>query len=158
MILLRKNYQWTPADTKTDIPFSFECTEEIKEIRITFSFSPNALYGEKDCLLYIEKALTLYYDGQDRELEPMKASGFCPLKNLITISLSKEKKYLGNAHRWQDEQIHILTTKDASPGFIPPEHMAGKWEGMLHLHAVCTPECRGELTVEGRMEHAVVSC
>ena len=29
---------------------------------------------------------------------------------------------------------------------------------MIHLHAVCTPRCQGQLIIEGRVSDALVSC
>lgn len=161
MILFHKTWQWTPADTKTDVSFSFTCPEHTEALCLTFSFSPDALREEQACLPPIEHALEQYYDGRDRNREPMEASGFLPLKNLITLSLSREGVYMGNAHRWQASQVHVLTKEKADPGFTVPERLEGDWEGMLHLHAICTSACGGELTVEavpeGRESHALVS-
>ena len=115
MILFHKTWQWTPADTKNDVSFSFTCPEHTEELCLTFSFSPDALREEQACLPPIEHALEQYYDGRDRNREPMEASGFLPLKNLITLSLSREGVYMGNAHRWQASQVHVLTKEKAAP-------------------------------------------
>lgn len=80
------------------------------------------------------------------------------LKNLITISLSKDGEYLGNAHRWQKNQVHEISEKQASLGFVSPDRLEGTWEGMIHLHAVCTPQCEGMLMIEGRVSDVLVSC
>ncbi len=157
MILLKKNYQWTPQDSKTDERFSFLCPQGVREIRILFSYDPDALLGEKDCAPLIEKAMEQYYDGREPGADVLQVPGMCPLKNLITLSLSREGVYVGNGHRWAGRQVHRLTQTGASPGFLSIPKLSGQWEGMLHLHAVCTPVCQGILVVEGRADNEVVS-
>ena len=72
--------------------------------------------------------------------------------------VAKDGEYLGNAHRWQKNQVHEISETEAAPGFVTPRRLAGSWEGMIHLHAVCTPRCQGQLIIEGRVSDALVSC
>lgn len=157
MILFHNEYRLHREDSKKDIEFEFDCPENITEIRVLLSFRPDALYDEQECEPLIRQAVERYYDGRERDGQAMDVSSMCPLKNLITVSLSKDGSYLGNAHRWACSQMHIFTEKTSSPGFGLPEKINGKWEGMLHLHAVCTEVCDVELKVEGRICDEVVS-
>ncbi len=157
MILFENEYEWKREDSKTDVRFCFDCPEEAAELRVTFSFEPDALRDEEACAPMITEAIEKYYEGRERDGQKMTVSSMCPLKNLITLSLSREGKYVGNAHRWSGNQTHILTRRKASPGFSVSEQLSGQWEGMLHLHAVCTETCRGKLKVEGRTADEMVS-
>ena len=130
-VLLEQEYMWTPKDAQKNIPFMFHCPAEIAEIRISFSFSPGMETAEEVCRPQIEKALARYYDCYPRTLQPMDENKFLLVKNLITLSLDKEGEYLGNAHRWDMKQEHILCLEWASRGFHPPVQMAGGWIGML---------------------------
>ena len=105
----------------------------------------------------IDRAVRRYYDGRGLEYDQISPESIGSLKNLITISLSKDGSYLGNAHRWQKNQVHEITKTKAAPGFVCPPRVAGKWEGMIHLHAVCTLKCEGRLIIEGRVSDALVS-
>ena len=157
MILFEEKYEWKRVDTKTDVEFRFHCPEGIEELQITFSFTPDALYDEEACAPMIEEAVEQYYAARDRDGQKMCVSSMCPLKNLVTLSLSREGKYVGNAHRWSGNQYHVLTRRKASTGFTAPENLTGWWEGMLHLHAICTDSCRGKVKVEGRTTDEMVS-
>ena len=157
MILLKRNYQWTLEDSKKDEYFSFFCPGQVKEIRILFSYAPDSLQEEKKCVPLIQKAIEKYYGGREPGTDTFQVLNMYPLKNLITLSLSKEEVYLGNAHRWEGPQIHHLSAREVSPGFVCPQKIEGKWEGMLHLHAVCTAVCKGILVVEGRTDDEMVS-
>ena len=158
MILLRERYRWKTEDSKTDVKFSFVCPGEVTGIRILFSFDPDALEDPEACRPMIEQAIRQYYDNRPLEWDRIRPESIGPLKNLITISLSKDGEYLGNAHRWQKNQVHEISETEASPGFVAPRRLAGSWEGMIHLHAVCTPRCQGQLIIEGRVSDALVSC
>ena len=157
MVLLEQNYRWTPQDAQHDVLFSFVCPEGTAEVRLYFTFSPGRETADEICRPQVEKALTRYYDCYPRELQPMQADKFLPVKNLITISLDKDGQYIGNAHRWDTAQEHILTTETAPRGFTPPSRLEGAWGGMLHLHEIISPECCGTLRVEGRLNDEVVS-
>ena len=152
MVLLEQQYVWTPKDTAHDVPFAFVCPPEIASIRISFSFSPGMEQQDAICMPQIEAALTRYYDCYPRDIQPMDAQQFLPIKNLITLSLEREGVYLGNAHRWAPEQEHIITTEQASRGFVPPVAMEGSWTGMLHLHEIISPRCVGQLRMEGSVQ------
>lgn len=157
MLLLEQDYRWTPQDAQHDVPFVFTCPAGTKEVRLYFTFSPGKETTDDICRPAVEQALKRYYDRYPRELQPMQADQFLPVKNLITISLDKDGQYIGNAHRWDTNQEHILTTQTASRGFTPPDRLDGPWGGMLHLHEIISPVCRGTLRIEGRLSDEVVS-
>ena len=157
MVLFEQDYCWTPKDAQHDVPFAFTCPDGAQEVRLYFTFSPGRETSEAICRPEVEKALTRYYDCYPHELQPMRAEQFLPVKNLITISLDKDGQYIGNAHRWDTDQTHTPTTETASRGFTPPDRLNGPWGGMLHLHEIISPVCRGTLRIEGRLPDEVVS-
>ena len=149
MKLLEENYVWTPRNSKTDQTFSFIVPETIEQIKIRFEYSPGKEEDPAVCLPPVRDALNRYYDNYPRDLQPMQEEKFIPIKNLITLSLDKDGVYLGNAHRWAPQQEHLISVQKASLGFVPPAILAGKWNGMLHLHEVLSGTCTGHLLVEG---------
>ncbi len=148
--LLEQAYQWSSQDTSSDIVFSFQCPAEVEELVVSFTYSPGEEATREICLPAVQAAVTRYYGGYPQEIEPMTAEQFLPVKNLITLSLAREGIYLGNAHRWAPEQEHVISCRYASSGFCCPVSMAGAWTGMLHLHEVLSPVCKGHLRIEGR--------
>ena len=94
MILLRERYRWKTEDSKTDVKFSFVCPGEVTGIRILFSFDPDALEDPEACRPMIEKAIRQYYDNRPLEWDRIRPESIGPLKNQITISLSKDGEYL----------------------------------------------------------------
>ncbi len=148
--LLEQAYQWSSQDTSSDVVFSFQCPAEVEELVVSFTYSPGEEATREICLPAVQAAVTRYYGGYPQEIEPMTAEQFLPVKNLITLSLAREGIYLGNAHRWAPEQEHVISCRYASSGFCCPVSMAGAWTGMLHLHEVLSPVCKGHLRIEGR--------
>lgn len=148
--LLEQAYQWSSQDTSSDVVFSFQCPAEVEELVVSFTYSPGEEATREICLPAVQAAVTRYYGGYPQEIEPMTAEQFLPVKNLITLSLAREGVYLGNAHRWAPEQEHVISCRYASSGFCCPVSMAGAWTGMLHLHEVLSPVCKGHLRIEGR--------
>ena len=149
--LLEQAYQWSSQDTSSDIVFSFQCPAEVEELVVSFTYSPGEEATREICLPAVQAAVTRYYGGYPQEIEPMTAEQFLPVKNLITLSLAREGVSLGNAHRWAPEQEHVISCRYASSGFCCPAAMSGTWTGMLHLHEVLSPICKGYLRIEGRM-------
>ena len=147
--LFEENYTWTPRDSQTDQPFHFCVPETIGQIRILFEFSPGKEVNPDICLSPVHEAMLRYYGKYPRKAQPMKEEKFLPVKNLITLSLDKDGVYLGNAHRWATRQEHVVSTREASLGFVPPRSMEGEWQGMLHLHEVLSERCTGHVVVEG---------
>ncbi|MDO5132586.1 MAG: hypothetical protein Q4D81_06355 [Eubacteriales bacterium] len=152
MRLLEEVYQWRTHDSQTDVPFSFQVPEGMEQIRIRFGFFPGKETDPLICLPPIEQSMNRYYGYYPRALQPMEKEHFIPIKNLITISLDKDGVYLGNAHRWATSQEHVLSAGHASLGFVPPEKMAGKWRGTLHLHEILSERVTGHLIVEGETD------
>ena len=147
---MEQAYQWSAQDTSSDIVFSFQCPAGVEELVVSFTYSPGEEATREICLPAVQAAVTRYYGGYPQEIEPMTAEQFLPVKNLITLSLAREGVYLGNAHRWAPEQEHVISCRYASGGFCCPVSMAGAWTGMLHLHEVLSPVCKGHLRIEGR--------
>ncbi len=147
MELYRKSYTFYPEDTATDVQFAFDCSEQAEELQIQFSFSPDAEPSEEICRPQIEQAIRDYHADYDPSLQPMDWKRHMPVKNLITLSLDREGVYLGNAHRWNKQQIHRIRTDRAALGFVPPERLAEHWSGMLHLHEVISEKVEAELIV-----------
>lgn len=149
--LLEQTYQWSSQDSSSDVVFAFQCPAEVEELVVSFTYSPGEEATRDICLPAVQAAVTRYYGGYPQEIEPMTAEQFLPVKNLITLSLAREGVYLGNAHRWAPEQEHVISCRYASSGFCCPAAMSGTWTGMLHLHEVLSPICKGYLRIEGRM-------
>ena len=147
--LLEREFIWHPKHSSSDVRFAFLCPEQVEELHIYFTYAP----GEEcdaECIRQVEQAVTRYYDRYPREAEPMTVQQYLPVKNLITLSLAKDGVYLGNGHRWDTRQEHILSQTYAASGFCSPKTMQGQWTGMLHLHEIISSECTGTLRVEGR--------
>ena len=69
MILFENEYEWKREDSKTDVRFCFDCPEEAAELRVTFSFEPDALRDEEACAPMITEAIEKYYEGREKRTE-----------------------------------------------------------------------------------------
>jgi len=147
-VFLEKNIKLKEKDRKSTKCFSFNVDEEYKELRVFLSFSPGVLEDEEKCKSKIQREIKNYLDSED-EVPSFKQ--FIPLKNLVTLSLQHEGEYLGNAHRWNMNQKHIISTEIASPGFNLCKCTKGEWKVIMHIHEIVTEKCAVNLVVKGEL-------
>ena len=96
----------------------------------------------------IDEGFERYILPEDREVLRSLREEVKPLVNLVTLSVDSPTHYVGAAHRHDPVQEHVIGPDESSYGFDPCEMEAGCWSLCLSVHAVVTPECRFELSVE----------
>lgn len=147
-MLLHLSQALYPENSKTNLPLYFVVPEGCEGLRIRFSYAPKNLEDPEQSRRLIEGALAEYAPG------PYRSSygdwkDYLPVRNLITLSVDDPLGYRGCAHRHDAQQEHCLSASFASPGFIKRAVDPGRWRIVLNCHAVVSPSCRAELTVEG---------
>lgn len=143
MTLLDINGRLTPDSDKTNIYHCFDVPDNIKCIKISFSYSPKTLTSRS-------KAISIIKDCFEKYDEPMvgRPNEYLPVKNLITLSVDANGEYLGAAHRQDSEQEHIIGPKLSSNGFIKTEVKNGQWRICLNIHSI-NCNVRYSLSVQG---------
>lgn len=148
MQVLKNSYRLTTADVARDIPFAFDVPVGARQVQIELHFDPAGETEVKRCREPILRAMDTYYAGNIPISEEQNWADYLPLKNLITLSLDWNSTYLGNAHRWDNRQIHTFSDTQTPRGFHLPDELHGTWSGMLHVHEVVSAECCVELKID----------
>ena len=146
MILLKKELQVFPKDEKTNISFPFDVTEDVKSLKITFSYDPKVLEDDDRAKMLIEN--NIKKDAGEYADQYPSWEEFAPLKNLITVSVDDPDTYRGCAHRQDKDQIHIIREDFSSRGFHKGAIQKGQWKVVLNLHGIVTEKIDCKLMVE----------
>ena len=148
-IMIEYEKRLTKNDSKTNIQVPFNMTEEFDYVEIKFNYTPTAENDPEKCLEAAEKALTLYFDGCKRSDQVIEASQFCPIRNLVTVSVDYKNEYLGNAHRFGDNQLIVISKTSPTKGFVKTKSIKGEYVLTLNVHLIFTEFCDVELYIEG---------
>ena len=146
MTLVDKEFKVFYKDEKTNISFPFEISEDVKSLKITFSYSPKILEDDERANMLIEG--NIRKDAGDFASEYTNWDEYKPLKNLITVSVDDPDTYRGCAHRQDKDQIHIISEDFASRGFHKGAIQQGQWKVVLNLHGIVTEKVDCRLMVE----------
>lgn len=131
MIIFETKGKITPDSNKTNLVRRFDVPDNLKTLKISFSYSPKALENREKAIAEIKSCFEKY-----NETMPLKPADCLPVKNLVTISADDENGYRGAAHRQDSEQEHIISEDYASPGFIKGKITQGEWDIILNVHSI----------------------
>lgn len=133
-------------DTQTNIKIPFEIKNKYSELIIHFSYNPDK---SKDDVArrQVEDALRKY-DQADFASAKRLAYDHLPIDNLITLSLSKNDKYLGAHHNKSNDQEITINNETASFGFWPVEVEPDNWELQLNCHCIASKEVAANIRIE----------
>ncbi|MGN0522474.1 MAG: hypothetical protein ACI4IQ_07540 [Eubacterium sp.] len=135
----------TPLESKTNIKLDFDVPENIRELKISYSYSPKELENTQEAINEARACLEKYGECAECAQENL------PIKNLVTVSLDSPSGYRGAAHRQDSSQTHIINADSASCGFLKGAVEAGQWDIMLNVHSVsCTVDYK--IKIEGEAE------
>ena len=137
-----------PENSQTNLRFPFSLCKGVRAIRICFSYAPKMLSDAALTDALIDEGFERYILPEDREVLRSLREEVKPLVTLVTLSVDSPTHYVGAAHRHDPVQEHVIGPDESSYGFDPCEMEAGCWSLCLSVHAVVTPECRFELSVE----------
>lgn len=143
MLIYNMKGKITAANDKTNLMHRFDVPENIKSLTIKYSYSPKTLESREKAVALVEDCFEKY-----GETLTVKASDYLPVKNLVTISVDCNGRYIGAAHRQANEQTHIISREKSSFGFIKTDIEAGEWDIVLNVHYACC-EIDYTIIVEG---------
>lgn len=156
MILLKKNIKLTKDFSEKDYFTSFSVPRGIKKISLLFSYSPDQVTDRSLFSQSVSEAIKKYYGEFDGELDQLKVENFDTIKNLLTISLDCNGRFIGNRHKWESNQTIEISKNKVTPGFISPHMIEGEWGVTIHCHQIFTELVNVELKVVG--EYDEVAC
>ena len=136
----------TTDNDKTNLIHRFDVPENIKSLKIKYSYSPKTVENREKAVALVRSCFEKY-----DETIVGKPADYLPIKNLITLSVDENGRYRGAAHRQDDVQTHIISDDFASPGFTKGPISSGEWDIMLNVHFIgCDVEYT--INVEGEVE------
>ncbi len=136
-----------PKDDKTHIEVSFDVPSGLKCLCVHTSYAPKYEYDEVSCIELIDRGLATQDVAQALTYEDKKRC--IPLANHIAWSLNDGEKNLGTEHRHSPDQMHIISEKYSSNGFIPTSIRQGKWTMTASINGIVTKYIDIVVEVEG---------
>lgn len=140
MVLLQKKSKITVKDDKTNIIHKFMVPENIKALKIKYSYSPKN-FEDREKAVEVIKDCFKKYD----ECIVGRPSDYLPVKNLVTLSVDGNGKYIGACHRQSNEQEITISSDFSTPGFIKCPVDSGEWDVVVNVHSI---SCDVDYTVE----------
>lgn len=131
MILLDAKGKITVDNNKTNLIHRFDVPSGLKALKIIYEYSPKTLENREKAIEEVKACLEKY----DEVCEGRPAD-YLPIKNLVTLSLDANGRYIGAAHRQSNKQEHIISADSSSVGFVKTEIEQGEWDIMLNVHSV----------------------
>lgn len=151
MIIFSTKGRITPVNDKTNLLHKFDVPENISSLKITYSYSPKTLENREKAAAAVRACFEKYNEAMQG-----RPADYLPVKNLVTISIDCNGRYIGAAHRQDSRQVHIIGKSGSSPGFINSEIEAGEWDIMLNAHCVCC-DIDYTVTVEGEENNELLT-
>ena len=146
MVVLDLDLTLNEFDTQSNVKIPFQLKEKASVLMIHFTYSPEKS-SDEIALKQVKEGIKKYAL-KDYTESQLSAEAYLPVDNLITLSLSKDGKYLGGHHNKSSNQTITLTNDKASFGFWPVEIEPAKWELQLNCHCVASREVKANVRIE----------
>ncbi len=126
------------------IEFPFVLNEDYSKLEINYHYSPKDYLGDDG----YEMALNAFKEAYgDVRVEADEVISELPLKNHVTLSLTKDTRLVGTAHRHAND-IKIIVGKDGSTeGFYSLDVNSGNYAIVLSVHAILSDIVNAEIEV-----------
>ena len=142
--LLSLKPEITQNDCFTHLIFPFVVNEDYARLSISYSYFPKEYEGDDA----VEKAFEAFKEAYgDATITMEDVRGELPLKNHVTLSLSKEGKLIGTAHRHANEMVVEVGEKLATVGFNKTPIAKGNYAILLSVHALLSDKVTANLEV-----------
>jgi len=125
------------------LEFPFELEKEYDSLKIYYSYTPKDYYGDAAFSLAKEAFHEAYGNEAVADEEVIKE---LPLKNHVTLSLSKDKMLIGTAHRHSNDMV-IEVGERATVGFKSVKLSPGSYSIVLSVHALLSDKINFKLKV-----------
>lgn len=134
MIIIDKEYKFDSSFNQTHklIPFSLD--EDYKALEIEFSYGPKLCEGPLTDLAKKEGFEKLKAENLEISDSLMDSN----ILNLISLSVRKDGRFLGNYHNHKSEQEILISKDKSSFGFNRTDISRGDYEIILSFHNILT--------------------
>lgn len=137
-VLFQQKFSLTYQAHQSHLSYRFFVPDHVIALRIMFSYDP---LWEKNPMS-MRRALDLAGLYQDKEAD---SPGF---RNLITVSVNDPKIFRGAHHYFNTQQEIMLSSDQASLGFMAGDIISGQWELVLSCHGIFSDEIQASLKIE----------
>ena len=142
--LLSLKREITKEECFKHLEFPFVAKEEYSKLRIKYSYFPKDYLGEDGFDLALNAFKEAYGDSL---VDIEKVKNELPLKNHITLSLSKEGELIGTAHRHANNLVVEVSQLGSTPGFYLVPINKGNYSVVLSVHALLCEKVTAEVEV-----------
>lgn len=150
MIILEEDYELTDQQTQTNIKIPFNVSEPFEKLLVHLNYGPewsSDIAARKQVQNAIDSYLLEGATAEDYIIE-----NYLPIENFITLSISKNKEYLGGHHNKAKHQTVEISAKTASLGFWPTTIEPADWELQLNCHCLASEKVQVKIMIEGMNE------
>ncbi len=123
------------------IPFSV--VDEYHHLVVSYQYSPKKYEREDAYELAYNAFKEAYGESKVVEEDVLKE---LPLNNHVTLSISKDGKLIGTAHR-HSSNMEIELSKTPTVGFHPIDKVKGEYELILSAHALLSEGVHARIQV-----------
>lgn len=146
-IILEQFITLTPEDLNKHIIHECILNKEYKKLNVIFEYSPKYLEDEEKQREIIFSTIDKYSIGKENEEAKNNWKQYKGIKNNITVSVDDENGFRGMAHRRDQNQNHIISENESSPGFTIGKIPAGLFKVTVSIHALVTEQCNYKVAV-----------
>lgn len=136
----------TRDDLHKHLKYPFRLFRDAEKLTVRYSYSPKRYEGDDSYALARAAFSASYPEGAEPSCADIEAE--LPLNNHLTLSLEREGKLVGTAHRHAPEAEYYVTAASASPGFTPTAVEKGEWAVVLSAHAVLDEKLTATIEAE----------
>lgn len=148
-ILLNERQELNKSHIQKHIIHEISLKKKYKKVIVEYSFAPKYLEDELENKEIIITAMERYGMNDYSYHEKVGWQEYGKLKNQVTISIDDNNGFRGCAHRRDQYQKYILSTEEASPGFISGEVPMGKFRLTVSIHALVTEKFEYNIKISG---------
>lgn len=147
-LILEKKLIFGTQDVRTNVLLPFATDRDFESLLIRLSYAPKAIRSPEIIREQIRRCEDKYLPEGYRLTEEDKKE-YTELYNFVTLSLDKNGKYIGCAHRHPPQQKIVISGSGSTWGFAAEAATVGKWRIVLHVQAVVCGTVAYELQVFG---------
>lgn len=141
MQVLRKTLKVNAKQNKTHITIPFHLSQNFNNLIIFFNYCPRKSSDQEA----INQLIQLY---ETNGWDISEVTDHLPVENFLTLTLRKNKNFIGTYHNKANRQKIFINSENASLGFEKTSIEEGDYEVLLNCHSVASEEIDVNIIVE----------
>lgn len=145
-IVYASNFMLTELQNKSNIRIPFNVPKGAYELHISFQYDPSQS-SDAVAIKQIVAAKNIYPRTESEKIDVI-LNKVLPIDNLLTLSLSKDGRYLGGYHNKNNDISLIINEDYASLGFETARIEPAEWELQINCHCIASKCIHIKLKIE----------